>query len=98
MEVKLIHNAPIQPTAFIGREEDLAKLSSMVMDAYCRLMTITGPGGIGKTRLALQAAHDSVDRFRDGSYFVPLLAVSSPDTLITANIDEIGRASCRERV
>lgn len=88
-DVNLVQNAPIQPTAFIGREEDLAKLSSMLGDAYCRLMTITGPGGIGKTRLALQAASDAADYFRDGIYFVSLLAVNSPDTLITAIIDAI---------
>jgi predicted ATPase/DNA-binding CsgD family transcriptional regulator len=88
-EVKRIYNAPIQPTAFIGREEDLAKLGSMLTDNYCRLMTVTGPGGIGKTRLALQAAYNSVDAFRDGAYFVPLLAVNSSDALITAVIEAV---------
>ena len=47
---------PVPPTPFVGREAELAELASLLADSACRLLTLTGPGGIGKTRLALEAA------------------------------------------
>ncbi|MBZ0301236.1 MAG: AAA family ATPase, partial [Anaerolineae bacterium] len=78
-----IINLPPQPTSFIGREHEIAQLTALLADPNCRLLTLLGPGGIGKTRLSVQAA-TSQTRFRDGVYFVPLAPLSSPDLLPTA--------------
>ena len=64
------HNLPIQLSTFVGRERELADLGSLIQEH--RLVTVLGPGGIGKTRLALQAAAEQIDRFSDGVFFVDL--------------------------
>src|SRR5262245_34073207 len=66
-------NLPVQPTPFVGRERELAEVLAL-LDVH-RLVTLTGPGGSGKTRLALQAAAESVEQFGDGVWFVSLAAV-----------------------
>jgi len=63
------NNLPTQLTSFVGRDDDLA--TTLLLDAS-RLLTLTGPGGIGKTRLALQLAAAAADRYPDGIWFVPL--------------------------
>ncbi len=70
------HNLPSQPTPFIGRKKELEELSKLLEDPRCRLVNLVGPGGIGKTRLALQAAADRIDKFRHGVYFIPLDALT----------------------
>lgn len=75
------HNLPAQVTSFIGREKELAKINQQLANPACRLLTLTGPGGIGKTRLALEAAQALVERFLEGVYFVPLDSLSAPDFL-----------------
>ena len=72
------NNLPAQPTALIGREDELAALREMLVAPETRLVTLTGPGGTGKTRLALQAAAESLDAFPDGVWLVPLATVSDP--------------------
>ena len=57
---------PGEPSAFVGRAAELKKIGERLEDESVRLLTLTGPGGIGKTRLALRAAADQVDRFEDG--------------------------------
>ena len=69
-------NLPTPPTTFVGREDDLATLGSTLMDA--RLLTLTGPGGTGKTRLGLRLAAAVADRFPGGTWFVDLAAVRDP--------------------
>lgn len=76
------HNLPVQLTPFVGREEELALIGNRLADAACRLLTITGPGGIGKTRLAIQAAASRIEQFRDGVFFVPLAPVMTVDFLV----------------
>ncbi len=76
-----LHNLPEQPTSFIGRTQELAQIESRLGDPYCRLLTIVGPGGMGKTRLAIQAASQLQNAFKDGVVFVDLTAVASPDEL-----------------
>ncbi len=79
------NNLPVQRTAFIGREREATALRQLLSRADVQLVTLTGPGGIGKTRLALQVAADAAAEFPGGVCFVPLSAVSDP-TLIAATI------------
>jgi predicted ATPase/class 3 adenylate cyclase len=66
------NNLPTQTSEFLGRESQVAAMRDLLDAEGVRLLTLTGPGGIGKTRLALQAAADQIDRFEDGVYFVDL--------------------------
>ncbi|MBC7813120.1 MAG: helix-turn-helix domain-containing protein, partial [Burkholderiales bacterium] len=75
---------PSQSTPFIGREAELSQIAAYLDDATCRLLTLVGPGGIGKTRLAYQAAAASTNGFRSGVYAVPLAGVSTADALLPA--------------
>src|SRR5918997_6726044 len=63
-------NLPLQLTSFVGREREIAEVKDLLADQ--RLLTLTGPGGCGKTRLALQVAGDLVERFEDGVWLVEL--------------------------
>ncbi|MCW5935765.1 MAG: tetratricopeptide repeat protein [Fimbriimonadaceae bacterium] len=73
---ELRHNLPLQVTSFIGRDSELAAVHSLLQAK--RLVTLTGSGGTGKTRLALQAAADAIDRFEDGVWLVELAALADP--------------------
>jgi predicted ATPase/class 3 adenylate cyclase len=84
------NNLPAQPTALIGREAELATLHEMLVTADARLITLTGPGGTGKTRLALQAAAESLDSFSDGVWFVPLASISDPALIPEAIATALG--------
>lgn len=98
------HNLPLHLTAFVGREGEISELTKIVADPECRLLSIIGPGGIGKTRLAVQVARHFVDDpidpgasvaslsnlFPHGVLFVPLNAVESTNGMIAA-IAEAGR-------
>lgn len=76
------NNLPIQPTALIGREQEVAAVERLLDREAIRLMTLTGPGGIGKTRLGLQVAAELSDRFADGVYFVNLAPLIDPAFVI----------------
>lgn len=78
---------PAQPTAFIGRKAELAEARRLLADA--RLLTLTGPGGIGKTRLALKLAEELSDQFSDGAHFVNLAAIDRASDLIQLVADAI---------
>jgi predicted ATPase/DNA-binding SARP family transcriptional activator len=84
------HHLPVPPTPFIGREEDQSKLSTLLSDSTCRLLTVAGPGGMGKTRLAIEAAQAQQGRFREGVHFVALASVSSPERIVFAVADAVG--------
>jgi predicted ATPase len=91
VEVRLFqHNLPLQATPFIGREKELADIARRLRDPTCRLLTLIGPGGIGKTRLVIQAAQTLLPTppaeatFRHGIFFVPLTAISSPSGVVSA--------------
>ena len=72
------NNLPAQPTPLIGREQELASLHATLTAPNTRLITLIGPGGTGKTRLALQAAAEVLETFPDGVWWAPLAAVSDP--------------------
>ena len=79
-----LHNLPIQLTPFIGREVELARLDQLIADPECRCITLVGPGGMGKTRLAVQAAEKHLNEFAQGGAFVPLASVGSISEVIPA--------------
>jgi serine/threonine protein kinase/tetratricopeptide (TPR) repeat protein len=76
------YKLPYEPTPFIGRKDELAEIAGRLADPCCRLLTLTGPGGIGKTRLALHAAAESVGMFPHGTYFIPLTHLSSEEFIL----------------
>jgi predicted ATPase len=73
-------NLPVQPGPLIGRERELAEVMAFLRDGV-RLVTLTGAGGSGKTRLALHAAAELAEEFRDGVWFVPLASAADPATI-----------------
>jgi predicted ATPase/DNA-binding SARP family transcriptional activator/Tfp pilus assembly protein PilF len=81
---------PTSFAAFVGREGELADLFDMLANPDCRLVTLVGPGGVGKTRLALRAAVDHQGVFADGVVFVPLAPISTIDHLAPAIAAELG--------
>jgi len=89
------NNLPEQLTGFIGRELELADARALL--AGSRLVTLTGPGGTGKTRLSLQVAADATDAFPDGIWFVPLSSVKDPSMVIPSIIHTIGVADDPQR-
>ncbi len=84
------HNLPPQPTPFIGRESELLELARLLEQPECRLITLAGVGGSGKTRIALQAATEQLGAFSDGVYFVSLAPVQSSDLLLSAIAAALG--------
>jgi predicted ATPase len=72
------HNLPVQPTPLIGRERTSATACALLRRAEVRLLTLSGPGGTGKTRLGLQVAADLLEDFESGVFFVPLAAIRDP--------------------
>ncbi len=78
------NNLPQQTTEFVGREDELAAIHLMLDTPTTRLLTVTGPGGAGKTRIALQAAAEELDRFPDGVFFIDLSSERDPDTVFDA--------------
>src|SRR5438034_1544036 len=81
-------NLPVQPTPLIGRSRELADVLELV--ASHRLVTLTGPGGTGKTRLGLQAAAELVDGFRDGVWFVALASLRDANLVLPTIAQTLG--------
>ncbi len=97
------NNLPIQLTQLIGREQEVAAVQNLLQREHVRLVTLTGPGGTGKTRLGLQVAAELSDLFTDGVYFVNLAPISDPDFVVptiaqTLGIREVTGQSLPERL
>jgi predicted ATPase/DNA-binding SARP family transcriptional activator len=88
----LFHNLPYQPPPFIGREEAMATVARRLQDPNCRLLSLVGPGGVGKTRLALEAAaaYSRDPQNRGGVYWVPLAPVHQAEQLPLAIGEALG--------
>jgi predicted ATPase/class 3 adenylate cyclase len=82
------NNLPAQMTAFIGRTKEIREVQRSLEST--RLLTLTGPGGTGKTRLALQVAAETLEYFDDGVYFIPLEAVSDPNLVGQTVVSTLG--------
>ena len=95
------HNLPAQLTPFVGREEALAEIKARLRDPACRLLTLVGPGGSGKTRLALEAAAAQLGDFEDGVFFVslaPLRSVESIEPTVATALGLRGAGNPREQL
>ncbi len=84
------HNLPHQTTPFIGRESELEELARLLVAPDVRLVTILAPGGMGKTRLALEAGEQQLDHFPNGVYFIPLQALNEVAQIIPAVAQGVG--------
>ena len=93
---RLAHLPP-QPTPFIGRPVEVAALQQLLTREDVRLVTATGPGGTGKTRLALQVAAELVDRFEDGVFFVDLATIREPESVLAELARVVGVREASDR-
>lgn len=87
------NNLPLQPTSFVGRTSEIEEIMNLLAEA--RLVTMAGPGGTGKTRLALQVAAESLDQHEDGVFFVDLTLLNDPQQVVshvagTLGVGELG--------
>ena len=83
-------NLPTSRTAFIGRDPEITAVKELLLRPEVHLVTLTGPGGIGKTRLGLQVAEALTDHFAGGAYYVPLAPVSDPKLIAPAIAQTLG--------
>jgi predicted ATPase len=95
----LVTHTPL--TRFIGRARQLAQLAEWLEDQHCRLLTLVGPGGVGKTRLALQIAAQVRESFPDGVWFVNLAPLRGPELLVstiaqTLSVQEVAGQSLQD--
>ena len=84
------NNLPIQPTPLIGREHELEAVCTMLQRSDVRLLTLTGPGGIGKTRLGVQVAAETCDAFAGGVLFVTLASIRDPGLVVPTIAETLG--------
>lgn len=83
---------PVSPTPLIGREHELTLIPKQLLEPSCRLLTLTGPGGIGKTRLAIEVGRALEPHFADGVHFISLAGVGMPESILPAVADGLGIA------
>jgi len=83
-------NLPVQRTGFVGRDAEVAATKELLLRQDVRLVTITGPGGIGKTRLAVQVASGLVGCFPGGTHFIPLSSLRDPGLLVSVIVQTLG--------
>ncbi len=87
-----LNSAPIKTplTSLIGRVSEVAEVASLLISGQVRLLTLTGPGGVGKTRLALHVAASLQGSFKGGVYFISLASVSNPDLVLPTIAQTLG--------
>jgi len=83
-------NLPVQQTGFVGRDKELSAAKELLLREDVRLVTVTGPGGIGKSRLAVQVASALVEHFPGGIYFVPLSSLNDPAMVASVIVQTLG--------
>jgi predicted ATPase len=83
-------NLPVQQTGFVGREKEVAAAKELLQRQDVRLVTVTGPGGIGKTRLAVQVASELIERFPGGIHFVPLSSLNDAGLIASVIVQTLG--------
>ena len=86
------HNFPHRSTSFVGRRAELRALDDLLQNPACRLLTLVGPGGVGKTRLAIESAFAALPSFADGLCFAELDEVYTASLLVSTLLDGIGAA------
>ncbi len=84
------HNLPVQPTPLIGREREITSAQQLLLREDVRLLTLTGPGGSGKTRLGLHVAAELSEHFTDGTYFVNLAPISDAQLVVLTIAQTLG--------
>jgi predicted ATPase/Tfp pilus assembly protein PilF len=84
------HNLPLEPTPLIGREQEVAEVYNALVRDEVRLLTLTGLGGTGKTRLALQVATELLDHFQHGVFFVSLADITAPELVVSEIAQPLG--------
>ena len=84
------HNLPAQTTSFIGRKDELTKIEQLLSNPEVRLLTLVGPGGVGKTRLGIRAAGEILETFPGEIFFVQLAAIGHPDLISSTIAETIG--------
>ncbi|PYX29865.1 MAG: hypothetical protein DMG80_13610 [Acidobacteria bacterium] len=89
LEARPVH-LPVQRTGFVGREKEITAAKELLLRDGVRLVTVTGPGGIGKTRLALQVAGGLAKSFPGGTHFVALSPVSDPEMVASVIVQTLG--------
>jgi predicted ATPase len=89
----VVYNLPHAAASFVNRAREIAEITQRLNDANCRLLTLVGPGGIGKTRLAMRVAANCVDQFDDSVYFTPLQPLDSPEFILSTIIDVVSPQS-----
>jgi predicted ATPase/class 3 adenylate cyclase len=91
------HNLPVQATPLLGREHEVEAVGALLSQGGVRLVTLTGPGGMGKTRLGLQAAGEVLDAFEDGVFFVSLAPLTDPALVPVAIAQVLGLREVGDR-
>ncbi len=90
MPIAAVSHLPTSLTLLIGRERELSAVAEPLRREDVRLLTLTGPGGVGKTRLALQVAANVADAFADAVWFVNLAPISDPGIVAAAVVQALG--------
>lgn len=93
----LPNNLPLQLTSFVGREQDVELVCASLRREDLRLMTLTGPGGVGKTRLSLQVGVELLHDFKDGVFFIALAPIQKPELVASAIAQTLGVRESADR-
>lgn len=91
------NNLPVSLTSFVGREQELERISALLQRADIRLLTLAGPGGVGKTRLSLAVAARLLDTFSDGVFFIALASLNDPRLLLSHLAHMLGLNQASDR-